>query len=94
MGIAGKWRKISTAECDKRYPDEIEFFEPSRYLAKKGPAQNFIWWDAGTYQLVSESEVRITTATDALTTYRYSISGDFLKFVDSDGCEFEYERKT
>jgi hypothetical protein len=24
MHLVGKWRKISTGDCDKKYPDEID----------------------------------------------------------------------
>jgi hypothetical protein len=92
MSLAGKWKKVSKAECDKGYPDEIEFFERPRYLAKKGPGQGFIWWDAGMYEIVKENEVKISDAADALVAYRFSISGDLLTFVDSNGCEFKYRR--
>ena len=90
MSLVGKWKKVSTAQCDKAYPNEIEFFERPRYLAKKGPGQGFIYWDAGGYEVVGKNEVKISTATDAQILYRFSLSGDLLTFVDSDGCEFQY----
>ena len=92
MSLAGKWKKVSTAECDKAYPDEIEFLERPRYLAKKGPDQGFIWWDAGSYKVIGENEIKISDATDAQIQYRFSISGDLLTFVDPQGCEFQYRR--
>lgn len=92
MSLAGKWKKVSTAQCDKAYPDEIEFLERPRYLAKKGPDQGFIWWDAGSYNIIGENEVKISDATDAQIQYRFSISDDILTFVDPQGCEFQYRR--
>src|SRR4051812_14610427 len=42
----GKWRKVSTSECGKLYPDELEFFG-ARYLGRKGRSgQTYIVWDA------------------------------------------------
>ena len=92
MSVSGKWQKVSMAQCDQQYPDEVEFFVRPRYLAKKGPGQGFIWWDAGTYEVVGEAQVKISTATDAQELYRFSISEDLLTFIDDKGCEFQYRR--
>lgn len=90
--LAGKWRKISSGQCDQKYPLEIEFFEGRRYLAKKGPEQGFIWWDAGTYEAVGGQQVKISAANDAQILYKSSISEDVLTFTDEEGCEFQYQR--
>jgi len=92
MKLAGTWKKISTATCDQAYPDEIEFFERPRYLGKKGPHQGFILWDAGSYEIVQENQVKISTATDEQVLYQFSLSGDLLTFIDPEGCEFKYQR--
>jgi hypothetical protein len=92
MSLAGKWKKTSTPKCAEGYPDAIEFFERPRYLAAKGPGQGFIWWDAGSYEVTGENQVKISIATDEQVSYRFSISGDLLTFVDKDGCEFQYRR--
>ena len=94
MGLVGKWRKISTGQCDQIYPATIEFFERPRYLGHKGQDQGFIWWDAGNYEVVSENQVRLSVATDAQTLYHFAISGDILTFIDYESCEFQYCRAT
>ena len=94
ISFAGKWKKVSTTQCGEGYPDEIEFYERPRYLARKGPGQGFIWWDAGSYEVAGESEVRISTASDEQVSYRFSIAGELLNFVDRDGCEFQYRRSS
>jgi hypothetical protein len=92
MGLIGKWQKVSSPECAKAYPDEIEFFE-ARYLGKKGRSgQPFIWWDAGGYRVSASDQVTIQVATDEQVIYRFALSGTRLTFVDSQGCEFAYER--
>lgn len=88
--LQGKWKKITTAKCTVGYPDEIEFFERPRVLAKNGPGQSFIWWDAGSYEVTGPTEVTISIATDEKVPYPFSIAGDILSFVDRDGCEFQY----
>jgi hypothetical protein len=90
MNFIGRWQKISSAECDRRYPDEIEFREAT-FLARKGPEQGFIVWDAGGYEVMGD-EVKIEIATDEQVRYRFSLEGDTVTFVDSDGCEFRYRR--
>jgi hypothetical protein len=90
--LVDNWKKLSTAECDKHYPDELEFHELATYLGKKGPDQPFIVWDAGTYQVADENHLVMSTATDELVSYRFSISRDVLTFVDDEGCEFRYQR--
>lgn len=92
VSLAGKWKKLSSGQCDQKYPEEIEFFEGRRYLAKKGAGQGFIWWDAGTYEVVGERQVKMSVATDAQVLYKFSISGEVLTFVDDEGCEFKFQR--
>jgi len=92
MNLTGKWKKISKGECDKHYPDEIEFHEHPRFLGKKGPGQNFILWDAGGYAVIDSDRVQIQIATDEQVPYEFSLSGDVLTFTDRDGCEFKYQR--
>ena len=92
MKFAGKWKKISAGECDKLYPDEIEFHEHPRFLAKKGPGQDFILWDAGGYAVTDSGQVQIQIATDEQVPYEFSFSGNVLTFIDRFGCEFKYQR--
>lgn len=91
MSLLGTWRKISSAECDRQYPDEIEFREAT-FLARKGPEQGFIVWDAGGWALSGEDEVMIEIATDEQVRYALSIDGDVATFTDREGCEFRYRR--
>lgn len=90
--IVGKWTKVATAECDKSYPDELEFFETGIYSST--PARKvFSLWQSGDYELVDRNRIRIQTATDAMLVYSFSISKEgSLIFVDQNGCEFRYER--
>ncbi len=91
MTLRGTWQKISSEECDRQYPDEIEFREAT-YLARKGPGQGFIVWDAGGWQIAGPDEVKIEIATDEQVPYRFSVADDVVTFSDRDGCEFQYRR--
>ena len=92
MKIEGKWKKVSAEQCAEQYPDEIEFYDRPRFLAKKGPNQRFIWWDAGSYEIVGDKEVKLSTATDEIVAYECDFEDDLLTFVDKAGCKFAYRR--
>ena len=90
--IVGKWIKVATTECDKSYPNELEFFETGIY-SSTATRKVFSLWQSGDYEIVDRNRIRIQTATDAMLVYNFSISKEgFLIFVDQDGCEFRYER--
>lgn len=91
MTLRGRWVKVSTSNCDRQYPNEIEFREAT-YLARKGPGQGFIIWDAGGYEIMAEDLVKIDIATDEQVPYSFSLAGDVVTFVDREGCEFSYRR--
>lgn len=91
MKIEGKWKKVSAEPCAEQYPDEIEFYDRPRFLAKKGPNQRFISWDAGSYE-VGDNEVKLSTATDEIVAYKCDFKDDLLSFVDNAGCKFAYRR--
>lgn len=85
--------KLTTTRCSETYPDELEFLESGIYVGRKGETANkFTLWDAGEYEVLSEDQVRISTANDEEIVYRFAISGATLKFVDEDECEFQYRQ--
>jgi len=92
MKIAGTWKKVTTESCAENYPDEIEFQERPRYLARKGPSQRFIWWDAGSYEIVGDNQVKMSTASDELVTYEARLEENVLTFTDQRDCAFSYQR--
>ena len=92
MKIAGTWKKVTAESCAEIYPDEIEFMERPRFLAKKGPSQGFIWWDAGSYEILGDDQVRMSTANDELVIYKTKLEGNVLTFTDQHGCTFSYQR--
>ncbi|MFF4568328.1 hypothetical protein [Streptomyces sp. NPDC001410] len=89
--LVGRWEKVSSTDCDRLYPRVLEFFEGT-YRAAKGPGQAFICWDAGIWRTDTPGTVHITTATDELARYTYTLCDDVLTFRDADGCEFSYRR--
>lgn len=92
VAIVGKWHKLSPAECDTPYPDQLEFLKAGVYLST--PAEKaFTLWQSGDYELVDGDRIKIQTATDAMLLYRVSLQNDkTLVFIDEKGCEFKYQR--
>ncbi|MDQ3968601.1 MAG: hypothetical protein M3275_09425 [Thermoproteota archaeon] len=95
--ILGNWLKIHHTECSRRYPARLEFRENGVYLVhledddteKEHPI-----WDGGEYEIISEDQIKISTANDAKLIYNFSVSksegGRMLIFLDSHGCKFRY----
>ncbi|MFF3943169.1 hypothetical protein [Streptomyces phaeofaciens] len=89
--LVGRWEKFSSGDCDRPYPRVLELLAGT-YRAAKGPDQGFIVWDAGIWRTDAPGTVLITTATDELARYSYTLSGDVLTFQDAAGCKFSYRR--
>ena len=90
--IVGSWEKVSRTVCDEIYPDRISFQENGLYFGLKDPPDTFTKWDVGTYEIIGPDQINISTANDAIVTYRFAIANDTLTFVDFDTCRFRYRR--
>jgi hypothetical protein len=92
--LLGTWEKAGGAPCSARYPDELELHPDGRYLGRmrEGAAEHPIW-DVGSYELVGEGRIAVSTSYDARPTYDYSLANDVLTFIDDEGCRFEYRRR-
>ena len=90
--LAGNWTRITQSECAQIYPDSIDFQPGRLYFSQQEQPGTFTLWDVGTYEVVDPQHVQISTANDALITYRFSIQEDVLTFTDPQDCEFSYRR--
>lgn len=90
--LTGEWRKLTASSCGELYPDQLIFQENGIYFGRRDPAGTFTTWDAGKYELVGPEQVRLSTANDAILSYRYSLVGDLLTFEDGQKCVFRYQR--
>ena len=63
-----------------------------RYRGHKDQQGAFTIWDIGTFETVSADEVKLSTANDAVRSYRFSATADVLTFVDPENCTFQYRR--
>jgi hypothetical protein len=92
--LVGIWEKAGGEPCSSPYPDELELLAGGRYAGRKHEgAREHPIWDVGSYEVVGEGRVIVSTSYDARRTYEYSLADDVLTFLDEDGCRFEYRRR-
>lgn len=90
--LTGSWEKCTSSPCSQVYPDMIRFQPNGQYVGQKSAPGMFSIWDVGTFEVMDDRQVNLSTANDAVITYAYSLSNDMLTFTDPDGCEFRFER--
>lgn len=90
--LVGNWEKITDSTCSQTYPDTIQFQERGFYFGQNEPPGTFTQWDVGTFEVVGPDQIEISTANDAIVTYKFSMAEDVLAFTDPDGCEYKYRR--
>ena len=89
--LVGTWEKTTASPCSEAYPDRLVFQRNGAYLGYRTPG-TFTIWDAGEFAIVAHDQARISTANDADVTYRFTVAGDTVTFVDPQSCEFTYRR--
>jgi hypothetical protein len=90
--LEGRWSKTAAQPCSETYPSQLEFLANGTYRGRKGSGE-FTVWDAGSWEIVDQSQIKISTANDAVIAYRYSLGAGTLTFIDDEGCEFSYRRE-
>lgn len=88
--LIGTWRKQSREACAARYPATLSILAGGQYRGQSETPGGFSWWDVGTWDRRSDGEVAISTANDAVITYRYRLADGELVFTDPEGCRIVY----
>jgi hypothetical protein len=71
----------------------LEFKDDRIYRGFKGINKNeFTIWDAGSYEILSSEQIKISTANDAEIIYTFSIKDKILNFLDQNTCKFQYQK--
>lgn len=92
MDITGTWTKISKLNCGEKYPEKITFRKNGLYQGEDSAykAMHTVW-DVGTFEIVKESLIKMSTSNDAIISYQISLKNKKLSFKDDAGCVTEYE---
>lgn len=90
--LVGRWEKLTDSPCSRVYPNFLEFRIEGLYSGTGMETGDSPGWDIGTWQIVSPTQVKISTVNDAIITYEFSLSGNILTFVDPGKCRFRYRR--
>ena len=90
--FVGIWRKADSPACAALYPAVLRLEANGLYRGVPEPPAQFATWDVGTWQPADARHLAISTANDAVITYEFSLVGDTLTFVDTQGCRFSYRR--
>lgn len=90
--FVGHWERITHTACSQAYPMQLEFRANGLYLGTGAQLSVGPGWDRGTYEIVNPTQVRISTANDAILTYQFSMADNTLTFVAPDGCDFQYRK--
>ncbi|MGI9499324.1 MAG: hypothetical protein ACR2P3_04765 [Geminicoccaceae bacterium] len=90
--LIGEWQKSAHPPCAALYPDHISFKQNSIYEGRADVPGAFALWDAGSYELAGNDELKISTATDAIKSYRFALVDDVMSLMDESNCSFAYQR--
>ena len=91
--LIGTWEKITHSACSRAYPDTLRFDPEGEYTGRQRAPGMFAIWDRGTYRLAGPGSISMSTASDVIRTYGYSLQGEILTFDDSAACRFRYRRQ-
>ncbi|HKR03727.1 MAG TPA: hypothetical protein VJY62_03755 [Bacteroidia bacterium] len=92
--ILGLWEKTTTEKCGEIYPDEIFFKENNLYSAQNlKPQKMHPVWDVGTYKMMDEKSIKISTSNDAVIDYAVKLENNILSFTDNTGCKINYKKR-
>jgi hypothetical protein len=90
--LEGNWEKITHSPCSQTYPDTLQFGQGGLYTGHQHDPGAFTLWDAGTFQVAGPGQIRISTANDAIISYKFSLRDNELTFTDPGGCAYKYRR--
>ena len=91
--IVGTWVRQEPDAAP--YPDEITFDPDGIYSGRKAAGSAVASkLDAGVFDRIDKTSIRMSTATDRDETFALDVSADDLKLVDEEGKELSYKRKS
>ncbi|MEZ5934475.1 MAG: hypothetical protein R3F54_21555 [Alphaproteobacteria bacterium] len=90
--LIGEWEKLESPACAALYPVRISFLANGNYQGSAAVSGTFTLWDVGSYELIKDDELELSTATDAVKSYRFALADDVMSLTDEADCRFTYRR--
>jgi len=90
--LVGTWEKMDEPPCAATYPFVLQIDERGFYNGRAKIPGEFVLWDDGTVRQLDPDKLAISTANDAVVTYRFRVEDDTIEFTTRDGCVFKYRR--
>jgi hypothetical protein len=90
--IVGAWVKEPAPACAAPYPAELIIRPKGLYEGCAETRGEYTRWDLGSWRIVGPDRIELSTATDKVIAYAFTLDGDRLAFEDPDGCRFGYRR--
>lgn len=91
--LIGSWGKQAGDACAAPYPAQLTILTGGHYRGSAATPGEYTVWDVGTWAEPEPGVLALSTANDAVIRYRYSLSGDRLRFEAPDGCSIAYARE-
>jgi YD repeat-containing protein len=92
--LIGSWHKAGDVACAAGYAAHLRIEAGGLYFGSTEPPGEFTWWDGGTWRVIAQGQLALSTANDAVVLYTYTLQDDTLTIVDAAGCRFSYRRAT
>ncbi|MCX8031143.1 MAG: hypothetical protein N3A59_06155 [Thermodesulfovibrionales bacterium] len=88
----GLWKKQTDLPCSQIYPIFIEFHSNGLHYSTGAKVGLLSACDTGSWEIINSRQIKISTISDTILAYKYLLSDDEFTFIDSQGCEFLYQK--
>lgn len=90
--LVGRWHRTDGADCPTPYPAWLELQPNGLYRGTAEPEGSFTTWDVGRWS-VEGATLALSTATDAVIRYPFTLDGDRLEVAEPGGCRLRFRRE-
>ena len=81
--LVGTWQRDDPVETSADpYPTRLIFDTDGMYRGEADQPDTFTLWDVGTFEVLDDDHIAISTANDAIIRYHFALIGDHLTFTD------------
>lgn len=81
--LVGTWLRDDPIDASKDpYPMRLMFDANGMYRGEANAPDAFTLWDIGTFEVLDNDQIAISTATDAIVRYHFTLADNRLSFTD------------